>query len=145
MYARGMSTRDLPSHLEEMYGVEVSPALIRQVTDAVLEEVRAWQNRPLDPIYPIVYLDALFVKMRHEGRVENRAVFVGIGVSQEGTKQVWSPRPVRSKKIDPTTLQAHLAGAWILSKITVRNETWPMSMLNRVQRVAPKAVLSRIM
>src|SRR5881227_2660117 len=88
MYARGMSTRDIQSHLEEMYGVEVSPALISQVTDAVLEEVRAWQNRPLDPIYPIVYLDALFVKMRHEGRVENRAVFVGIGVTQEGTKEV---------------------------------------------------------
>ena len=82
MYARGMSTRDIQSHLEEMYGVEVSPALISQVTDAVLDEVRVWQNRPLDPIYLIVYLDALFVKMRHEGRVENRAVFVGIGVTQ---------------------------------------------------------------
>src|ERR1700680_5098975 len=88
MYARGMSTRDIQGHLEEMYGVEVSPALISQVTDAVMEEVRAWQNRPLDPIYPIVYLDALFVKMRHEGRVENRAVFVGIGVTQEGIKEV---------------------------------------------------------
>jgi putative transposase len=82
MYARGMSTRDIQGHLEEMYGVEISPGLISQVTDAVLDEVRAWQNRPLDPIYPIVYLDALFVKMRHEGRVENRAVFVGIGVTQ---------------------------------------------------------------
>ena len=88
MYARGMSTRDIQGHLEEMYGVEVSPALISQVTDEVMEEVRAWQNRPLDPIYPIVYLDALFVKMRHEGRVENRAVFVGIGVTQEGAKEV---------------------------------------------------------
>lgn len=88
MYARGMSTRDIQGHLEEMYGVEVSPALISQVTDAVLDDVRAWQNRPLDPIYLIVYLDALFVKMRHEGRVENRAVFVGIGVTQEGTKEV---------------------------------------------------------
>src|SRR3954452_10375662 len=83
-----MSTRDIQSHLEEMDGLEVRPALIGQVTDAVLEEVRAGQNRPLDPIYPIVYLDALFVKMRHEGRVENRAVFVGIGVSQEGAKEV---------------------------------------------------------
>jgi putative transposase len=88
MYARGMSTRDIQGHLEEMYGVEVSPALISQVTDSVIEEVRAWQNRPLEPIYLIVYLDALFVKMRHEGRVENRAVFVGIGVTQEGTKEV---------------------------------------------------------
>ena len=88
MYARGMTTRDIQSHLEEMYGVEVSPALISEVTDAVLEEVKAWQSRPLEPIYPIVYLDALMVKMRHEGRVENRAVFVGIGVTLEGNKEV---------------------------------------------------------
>jgi putative transposase len=88
MYARGMTTRDIQAHLEEIYGVEVSPTLISQVTDAVMEEVTAWQNRPLEPIYIIVYLDALFVKMRHEGRVENRAVFVAIGVTQEGTKEV---------------------------------------------------------
>jgi putative transposase len=88
MYARGMSTRDIQAHLEEIYGVEVSPALISEVTDAVVEEVRAWQHRPLDPIYMIVYLDALIVKMRHEGRVENRAVFVALGVNQEGAKEV---------------------------------------------------------
>ncbi len=88
MYARGMTTRDIQGHLEEMYGVEVSPALISEVTDAVMEEVKAWQSRPLEAIYPIVYLDALMVKMRHEGRVENRAVFVGIGVNLEGGKEV---------------------------------------------------------
>jgi putative transposase len=88
MYARGMTTRDIQGHLEEAYGVEVSPTLISEVTDAVLEEVRSWQSRPLEPIYPIVYLDALMVKMRHEGRVENRAVFVGIGVTLEGNKEV---------------------------------------------------------
>src|SRR3954469_20883653 len=88
MYARGMTTRDIQSHLEEMYGVEVSPALISEVTDGVMEEVKAWQSRPLEPMYPIVYLDALMVKMRHEGRVENRAVFVGIGVNLEGVKEV---------------------------------------------------------
>ena len=81
MYARGMSTREIQAHLEEIYGVEVSPSLISEVTDAVMEEVRTWQNRPLDPIYMVVYLDALIVKMRHEGRVENRAVFVAIGVN----------------------------------------------------------------
>ena len=81
MYARGMSTREIQAHLEEIYGVEVSPSLISEVTDAVMEEVRTWQNRPLDPIYMVVYLDALMVKMRHEGRVENRAVFVAIGVN----------------------------------------------------------------
>jgi putative transposase len=88
LYARGMTTRDIQSHLEEMYGAEVSPSLISEVTDAVMEEVRAWQSRPLDPIYAIVYLDALVVKMRHEGRVENRAVFVALGVNLGGQKDV---------------------------------------------------------
>jgi putative transposase len=93
MYARGMSTREIQGHLEEMYGVEVSPTLISSVTDAVIEEVKAWQNRPLEPIYGVVYLDALYVKMRHEGRVENRAVYVAIGVGMTGIKEVlglWS-------------------------------------------------------
>jgi putative transposase len=88
MYARGMSTREIQGHLQEMYGVEVSPGLISQVTDAVMEEVKAWQSRPLEPVYAIVYLDALYVKMRHEGRVENRAVYVAIGVDLEGRKDV---------------------------------------------------------
>ena len=88
MYARGMSTREIQGHLQEIYKVEVSPALISQVTEDVMEEVKAWQSRPLDPLYPIVYLDALYVKMRHEGRVENRAVHVAIGVSMEGRKEV---------------------------------------------------------
>jgi putative transposase len=88
MYARGMSTRDIQGHLEEMYGVEVSPALISEVTDAVMEDVRAWQSRPLEPVYMIVYLDALMVKMRHDGRVENRAVYVAVGVAREGYKEV---------------------------------------------------------
>ena len=88
MYARGMSTRDIEAHLREIYGVEVSATLISQVTDAVLEDMREWQNRPLEPLYMIVYLDALVVKMRHEGRVDNRAVFVAIGVTEEGSKEV---------------------------------------------------------
>lgn len=88
LYARGMTTREIQAHLKEVYGVEVSPALISDVTDAVLEEVKAWQNRPLEPIYGIVYLDALYVKMRHEGRVENRAVYVAIGVDLDGRKEV---------------------------------------------------------
>ena len=88
MYSRGMTTREIQGHLEEMYGVEVSAALISEVTDAVLDEVKLWQNRPLDAVYPIVYLDALYVKMRHEGRVDNRAVYVAIGVTMEGRKEV---------------------------------------------------------
>src|SRR5579864_7152192 len=88
MYARGMSTREIQGHLMEIYGVEVSPSLISEVTDAVVEEVKLWQGRPLEAIYPIIYLDALYVKMRHEGRVENRAVYVAIGVGMDGRKDV---------------------------------------------------------
>jgi putative transposase len=88
MYARGMTTREIEGHLKEIYGVEVSAGLISQVTEAVSEEVKAWQNRPLEPLYAIVYLDALYVKMRHDGRVENRAVYVAIGVDLEGKKDV---------------------------------------------------------
>ena len=88
MYSRGMSTRDIQSHLEEIYGVEVSPALISSVTSAVQEEVAAWQHRPLESRYAIVYLDALYVKMRDNGQVKNRAVHVAIGVNLEGTKEV---------------------------------------------------------
>lgn len=88
MYARGMTTRDIQGHLQEIYGVEVSPTLVSEVTDAVSDEVKSWQSRPLDPIYGIVYLDALFVKMRHEGRVDNRAVYAAIGVNLEGRKDV---------------------------------------------------------
>ena len=88
MYARGMTTREIQGHLEEIYGVEVSPTLISEVTDGVQEEVRQWQNRPLEPLYPIVYRDALMVKMRHEGRVTNRAVHVAIAINLEGEKEV---------------------------------------------------------
>jgi putative transposase len=88
MYARGMSTREIEGHLKEIYGVEVGASLISEVTDSVLEDVKAWQCRPLEPLYPIVFLDALYVKMRHDGRVENRAVYVAIGVNLEGAKEV---------------------------------------------------------
>lgn len=88
MYARGMSARDIQSHLEELYGVEVSAGLISEVTNEVMDDVKAWQQRPLEPLYPILYLDALYVKIRHEGRVENRAVYVAIGVNWEGRKEV---------------------------------------------------------
>jgi putative transposase len=88
MYARGMTTRDIQAHLEEIYGVEVSPTLVSNVTEAVQEEVRAWQSRPLEPVYPIVYLDALYVRMRDSGHVQNRAVYVAIGINLEGNKEV---------------------------------------------------------
>jgi putative transposase len=88
LYARGMTTREIQGHLEEMYQVEVSPSLISEVTDAVMEDARAWQSRPLEPFYGIVFLDALYVKMRYEGRVENRAVYVALGINLEGRKDV---------------------------------------------------------
>jgi putative transposase len=88
MYARGMSTREIQGHLEEIYGVEVSPQLVSNVTEQVQDEVRSWQSRLLEPIYPIVYLDALYVKMRDNGHVQNRAVYVAIGVNLEGNKEV---------------------------------------------------------
>ena len=88
MYARGMTTREIQGHLEEMYQVEVSPSLISEVTDGVIEQARAWQNRPLEPFYGVVFLDALYVKMRHEGRVENRAVYVALGIDLDGRKDV---------------------------------------------------------
>lgn len=88
MYARGMSTREIQGHLAEIYQVEISASLISEVTDAVLEEVKAWQSRPLENLYPVLFLDALMVKMRHEGRVENRAVYVAVGIDAQGQKDV---------------------------------------------------------
>lgn len=80
-----------------MYGVEVSPTLISNVTEAVQDEVRAWQNRPLEPIYPILYMDALYVRMRDNGHVQNRAVYVAIGVNLEGNKDVLGRRPMMAR------------------------------------------------
>ena len=88
MYARGMTTRDIQGHLQEMYGVAISPALVSSVTEEVLEEVKAWQARPLDPVYPIVYFDALFVKSRESGQVCTKAVHVALGVTLEGHKEL---------------------------------------------------------
>ena len=87
LYARGMTVREIQAHLQEMYGTEVSPSLISSVTDAVSEEVKAWQARPLDPIYPIVYLDCIHVKVR-EGAVRVKAVYLAIGITMNGNKEV---------------------------------------------------------
>ena len=93
LYARGLTVRDIQAQLQEIYGVEVSAGLISEVTDEVLEEVKIWQSRPLENMYPVIFLDALMVKMRHDGRVENRAVYVAIGINEDGGKEVlglWS-------------------------------------------------------
>lgn len=88
MYARGMTTRDIQSHLHELYGTEVSPSLISRVTDAVIDELKEWQNRPLDPVWPIVYLDALVLKVRDQGVVRNKSAFLAVGVNIRGKKEV---------------------------------------------------------
>ena len=88
MYARGMSTREIVGHLRDLYGIEVSPDLISAVTDAVLGEVAAWQARPLDAIYPLIFFDALRVKIRDEGLVRNKAVHIALGVRADGAKEI---------------------------------------------------------
>jgi transposase-like protein len=87
LYARGMSTRDIRAHLREMYQVDVSPDLISRVTDAVVDELQEWQARPLDRVYPVVFIDALMVKIR-DGVVSNRPVYLAIGIDCDGAKQV---------------------------------------------------------
>jgi putative transposase len=88
MYARGMSTREIQGHLRELYGLDISPDLVSAVTDAVLDEVAEWQGRPLEAFYPLVFLDALRVKVRDEGTVRNKAIYVALGVRADGTKDV---------------------------------------------------------
>ena len=88
MYARGMTVREIRGHLEELYGIDVSPDLISAVTDAVLDEVAEWQNRPLDLCYPLVFFDAIRVKVRDEGFVRNKAIYIALGVLPDGTKEI---------------------------------------------------------
>ena len=88
MYARGMSTREIQGHLRELYGIDVSPDLISAVTDDVLEEVTEWQNRPLEALYALIFFDAIRIKVRDEGTVKNKAVYVALGVRADGTKEI---------------------------------------------------------
>lgn len=88
LYARGMTTRDIQQHLRELYGTDVSPELISRATEGVLDEFRSWQSRPLEAVYPIVYLDALFVSVRDGGQVQKRAFYVALGVRVDGTRDV---------------------------------------------------------
>lgn len=88
LYARGVSTRDIQAHVRELYGIEISPDLVSAVTDAVIDEVTAWQVRPLEPCYALVFFDALRVKIRDEGLVKNKAVYLAIGMRTSGHKEV---------------------------------------------------------
>jgi putative transposase len=116
LYARGMTTRDIRAHLREMYGVEVSPDLISRVTDGVLEELQEWQARPLDAVYPVVFIDALMVKIR-DGVVANRPVYLAIGIDCDGAKQVlglW---------VGPTTGESAKFWLTVLSELKGRGVT----------------------
>lgn len=88
LYARGMTVREIQAHLAEMYGTEVSPTLISSVTDAVIEDARAWQSRPLDTVYPVVYLDCIHVKVRDAGTVRTKAVYLALGLNLSGEKEL---------------------------------------------------------
>jgi putative transposase len=88
LYSKGMSTRDIETHMKDIYGVDVSPSLVSKVTDKILPQVYEWQSRPLDRVYPIVYLDAIHFKVRHENRIINKAAYTVLGVNSEGIKDI---------------------------------------------------------
>jgi len=88
LYARGNSTRDINTYLEEVYGVEVSTELISKITDKIMPDIREWQNRPLDKVYPFVFLDAMFFNVREDGRIVKKAVYIVLGVNNSGIKEV---------------------------------------------------------
>jgi putative transposase len=88
MYARGMTVRDIRGHVEELYGIDVSPDLISSITDAVLDEVAEWQSRPLDAVYPLVFFDAIRIKIRDEGFVRNKAIYIALGILPDGSKEI---------------------------------------------------------
>lgn len=100
LYARGMTTRDIQAQLQDLYGVEVSATLISTVTNEVIEEVKSWQCRPLDKLYPIVYFDALMIKVKEDKRVINKAFYLALGVNLEGQKEllrIWVSQTEGSK------------------------------------------------
>jgi putative transposase len=88
LYARGMTTREIQQHLTEMYGTEVSPTLISTVTDGVMDEIKQWQSRPLDAVYPVIYLDCIHAKVRDAGSVRTKAIYLAIGINMEGHKEI---------------------------------------------------------
>jgi putative transposase len=88
LYARGMSVRDIRAHLSELYGTDISPDLVSTVTDAVVDEVQAWQSRPLEAVWPIVYLDALVLKIRDQGVVANKSAYLAMGINPDGDKEI---------------------------------------------------------
>lgn len=88
MYAKGMSTRDIAQHLEDIYGIEASPTFISNITDRIIPLIKEWQNRPLDTVYPIIFMDAIHYNVRHEGRVVKKAAYIALGIDLEGEKDI---------------------------------------------------------
>ena len=120
MYAQGMSTREIVGHLRELYGIDVSPDLISAVTDAVLDEIAAWQARPLEPVYPLIFFDALRVKIREEALVRNKAVHIALGVRADGTKEILGLWIEQTEGADQDG-QAQRGGSAGLAWETIRN------------------------
>lgn len=90
IYARGLSTRDIGAKPKELYGIHVSAEMVSRITDRILPEIKEWQSRPLEPVYPFVFMDAIHYKMREDGRIVNRAAYVVLGVTLEGNKDILS-------------------------------------------------------
>ena len=90
LYARGMSTRDIHDQLNDLYGIEVSAEMVSKITDKILPQVKEWQSRPLNPIYPFVFMDCIHYKVREDGRILNRAAYIVLGVTAEGYKDILS-------------------------------------------------------
>jgi putative transposase len=140
LYARGMTVREIQSHLEEMYGTEVSPSLISSVTDAVADEVKAWQARPLDAIYPIVYLDCIHVKVR-EGAVRVKAVYLAIGITMAGEKEVlglWLAQTEGAKFWLQVVTELRNRG---VQDIFIACVDWLKGFPDAIEAVFPKAVV----
>ena len=90
IYARGMSTRDIHDQLQELYGIELSAEMVSKITDKILPEVKEWQSRPLNPVYPFVFMDCIHYKVREDGRILSRAAYIVLGVTVEGYKEILS-------------------------------------------------------
>ena len=90
LYARGLSTRDIHDQLQDLYGIELSAEMVSKITDRILPEIKEWQSRPLNPIYPFVFMDCIHYKVREEGRILSRAAYVVLGVTTEGYKEILS-------------------------------------------------------
>jgi putative transposase len=121
LYARGMTTRDIQAQVQDLYGVEVSPTFISTITEAVMEEVRQWQTRPLDSVYPIVYVDCLVVKVRENQRVLNKALYLALGVDMEGQKELLGMWMSQNEGARILALGVHRTA-----------EPWPQRHLHRV-------------